>query len=296
MACAHGRLSVAFAFAASLAILALAPTPQDVLAGECAAANAGDCVARGPEQASAPEPAAASDEAASSAAAASGNDATGASASAGSDAAESAATASQDAAAPLSEGERELALAKEFLDKGEAATDDDARREAYEQAKQHADRAVELMPNSAEARFIQFGADGRLAQLGGVAVAAMNLVKLNRQLDEVLRLDPNHANALAARGGMLMKLPRLLGGDTEKGIEYLERSVAMDETAIGKRLELAEAYHIVGREEDANATALKALEVAQQQNDPDRIATVQRFIAELKNTCSGCALATIGRR
>ncbi|MEW6272522.1 MAG: hypothetical protein AB1689_24860 [Thermodesulfobacteriota bacterium] len=197
--------------------------------------------------------------------------------------------------AGASEGERELALAREHLARGEAAGDDDGRRTAYEEAKRHADRAVELMPQSAEARFIQFGADGRLAQLGGIAVAAMNLVKLNKQLDEVLRLDPNHANALAARGGMLMKLPRLLGGNTSKGIEYLERSVAMDQTAIGKRLELAEAYHIVGREEDADATARQALEVAQKLDDPERVATVQRFIIELKNTCSGCAVATIGR-
>ncbi len=192
-------------------------------------------------------------------------------------------------------GERELALAKEALAEGERATDDAAREAAYKRAKEHADRAVALLPDSADARFVQFGADGRLAQMGGIAVAALRLVQLNRQLDEVLRLDPNHANALAARGGMLMKLPRLLGGDTEKGVEYLERAVAMDETAVGKRLELAEAYHIVGREADAQATALAALETARKLGDPDRIATCERFLSALKETCSGCAVASIGR-
>jgi tetratricopeptide (TPR) repeat protein len=192
-------------------------------------------------------------------------------------------------------GQQELLLAKQLLDRGEAAPDDDSRRKAYEAAKQHADRAVELMPNSADARFLQFGADGRIAQLGGIAVAALQLVKLNNQLDEVLRLDPNHANALAARGGMLMKLPRLLGGDTAKGVEYLERSVTLDDTAVGKRLELAEAYHIVGRDDDASTAAQRALETAQKLNDPDRVATCERFIVALKKTCSGCAVAAIGR-
>jgi hypothetical protein len=193
------------------------------------------------------------------------------------------------------EGKQELLLAKQLLDRGEAAADDDSRRNAYEAAKQHADRAVQLMPDSADARFAQFGADGRIAQLGGIAVAALQLVKLNKQLDEVLRLDPNHANALAARGGMLMKLPRLLGGNTSKGVEYLERSVALDDTAVGKRLELSEAYHIVGRDDDANTAAESALETAQKIGDPARVASCERFIAELKKTCSGCAVATIGR-
>lgn len=199
------------------------------------------------------------------------------------------------AASPGEEGKRELALAKQSIDEGERASDDAGRRTAYEAAKRHADRAVELMPESADARFLQFGADGRIAQLGGIAVAALQLVKLNKQLDEVLRLDPNHANALAARGGMLMKLPRLFGGNTSKGVEYLERAVALDDTAVGKRLELAEAYHIVGREDEAKATAQSALETARKLDEPERVATCERFIVELEKTCDGCAVATIGR-
>ena len=203
------------------------------------------------------------------------------------------------AAAPKSasaeEGARELGLAKQFIDEGERSTDDDSRRKAYETSKQHADRAVAVMPASADAHFAQFAAEGRIAQLGGIAVAALQLVKLNNQLDEVLRLDPNHANALAARGGMLMKLPRLFGGNTTKGVEYLERAVSLDDTAVGKRLELAEAYNIVGRPSDASTTAQDALATAQKMNDPERVATCERFITELKKTCDGCAVAVIGR-
>lgn len=193
------------------------------------------------------------------------------------------------------EGQRELLLAKKLIEDGERAPNDGARKRAYEEAKQHADRAVALRPNDADAHFVQFAADGRIAQLGGIAVAALQLVKLNNQLDEVLRLDPNHANALAARGGMLMKLPRLFGGNTTKGVEYLERAVALDTTAVGKKLELAEAYHIVGREEEAKATAQSALDTARQLNQPERVATCERFIVELGKTCSGCAVAAIGR-
>jgi len=203
--------------------------------------------------------------------------------------------AAASAPAAADEGKRELVLARASLDQGERASDDAGRRTAYETAKRHADRAVKLMPDSADAHFVQFGADGRIAQLGGIALAALQLVKLNNQLDEVLRLDPNHANALAARGGMLMKLPRLLGGNTTKGVEYLERAVSLDDTPVGKRLELAEAYHIVGRDQDATAEAQRALETARKLDEPERIATCERFITELEKTCDGCAVATIGR-
>lgn len=203
--------------------------------------------------------------------------------------------ASAAGAAAGEDGPSELAAAKKLIDAGEAAHDDEERKRAYEDAKRHADRAVQLMPNDADARFVQFAAEGRIAQMGGIAVAALQLVKLNKQLDEVLRLDPNHANALAARGGMLMKLPRLFGGNTTKGVEYLEKAVALDSTAVGKRLELAEAYHIVGRDDDAKNTAQNALEVAKQLNEPERVATCERFIVELQKSCSGCAVASIGR-
>lgn len=196
---------------------------------------------------------------------------------------------------PDAQGARELALAQRLLDEGEQATDDAARREKYKAASVHADRAIALLPSSADAHFVRFGAVGRLAQLDGLAVAAFKLSTVNADLDEVLRLDPNHADALAARGGMLVKLPRLLGGDTARGIEYLERAVALDETAVGKRLELAEAYHIVGRDDDARRTAERALAVARERDDPARIATCERFIAELHTACAGCAMASIGR-
>ena len=71
--------------------------------------------------------------------------------------------------------------------------------------------------------------------------------------------------------------------------------MALDSTAVGKRLELAEAYHIVGRDDDAKNTAQNALEVAKQLNEPERVATCERFIVELQKSCSGCAVASIGR-
>jgi tetratricopeptide (TPR) repeat protein len=191
------------------------------------------------------------------------------------------------------EGERQIAEASYEIRMAELATDEDERRAAYARALEHAKRAVELEPESADAHFVAFASEGRLAQLDGLATAALKLVALNRQLDEVLRLDPNHANALAARGGMLMKLPRLLGGDPDEGLVLLERAVSLDEEALGKRLELAEAYHLMKREADARRVAEEALKEAHRRRDPREIERTNRFISQLAEACSGCALAAI---
>ena len=194
-----------------------------------------------------------------------------------------------------SEGERQIAEASHYITVGELTQDETKRRESYAKALEHAQRAVELLPDNAEAHFLVFGSEGRLAQMDGLATAALKLVALNGQLDEVLRLDPNHANALAARGGMMMKLPRLLGGDSEEGLVYLERAVSLDDESVGKRLELAEAYHMVGREKDADRVAAEALAAAEQRQNPGEIANCKRFIADLAEACPGCALASVER-
>jgi tetratricopeptide (TPR) repeat protein len=211
-----------------------------------------------------------------------------------------AASPSESAGSPAevmgpTEGERELSLANYFITAGELTQDEDERRASYAKALEHAERAVQLLPNDAEAHFLVFGSEGRLAQMDGLATAALKLAALNRQLDEVLRLDPNHANALAARGGMMMKLPRLLGGDSEEGLAYLERAVSLDDESVGKRLELAEAYHMLGREQDAQRVANEALAAAEKRENPGEVANCKRFIEELAEACPGCALASVGR-
>ena len=193
-----------------------------------------------------------------------------------------------------SDARHELAEAQRLLDEGEEAPDDAARRAKYEAARDHAARAVAAMPKSADAHFVHFAAAGRLAQMKGIAKLAIEMVDLNEELDHVLELDPDHANALAARGGMYMKLPRLLGGDRSKGVAYLERAVSLDATAIGKRLELAEAYRATGRDGDAGRVAAQARAVAVAEHKPDKVATCDKFLDDLRKSCPACAPATDG--
>ena len=186
-------------------------------------------------------------------------------------------------------GQAALKRANDALEQGETARDDASRRRAYEIASQEADEAVELLPDNADARFTQFGAEGRLAQMRGVAAVALALPGLNDQLEKVLELDPDHASALAARGGMLMKLPWLLGGDKDEGVRILEHAVALNPTGARAHLELAQAYEIVGRDPEAMRMGRKALRLAQAKGEDGKARQAAEFVADLAQSCSNCA-------
>ena len=188
-------------------------------------------------------------------------------------------------------GRRELERASQFLDAGEIASDQAEQTRNYELAAEAASRAVELIPDNADAHFVLFGAKGRIAQAGGLARAALSLSSLNAELDEVLRLNPNHPDALAARGGMLMKLPRLMGGNTTEGVRHLERAVEINPNGAGTLLELAEAYKIVNRDADALRAGREALVIAEKKGEPEKVARARTFVTELEKSCNGCAIA-----
>ncbi|MEI8359651.1 MAG: hypothetical protein WCH13_14335, partial [Deltaproteobacteria bacterium] len=59
-------------------------------------------------------------------------------------------------------------------------------------------------------------------------------------------------------------------------------------TAVGKRLELAEAYRAIGRDGDAGRIATDARAVAIAEHRTEKIATCDKFISELRKSCPTC--------
>jgi len=201
------------------------------------------------------------------------------------------ATSSED----ISKAQADLARASELLDEGEHAQNSTDRRAFYLAAERHADAAVALLPKSADAHFLRFAARGRLAQMKGLARAAWQLASLQEELDLVLELDPNHADALGSRGGMLVKLPYLFGGDRTRGIQLLQRSLKLDPQSVGKRLELAEAYHLNEQDDEARKELEDARVIAEGSGSTQQIETVKKFTDALAKSCRGCELEILAR-
>jgi len=132
-------------------------------------------------------------------------------------------------------------MASRSLRAAELRNDDETTRAFYRQAQAWGEKALAQNPDSAEANFILFAARGRLLLSEGLLTHLLEFHDISRYLERALALDPDYANALAARGGMLLDLPFYLGGDPAQAEQILRKAVKINPTGPGTRLGLAKA-------------------------------------------------------
>lgn len=134
------------------------------------------------------------------------------------------------AAQPSAEMQRLLDDSFAALERGDAEHDEARKLAAYKAATARAEEAVQLADTRAEAHYALFCALGRLTELRGPIGRALMLPRVRRELERTLALDPQHSEALAAKGEMLLRLPRWLGGNLKAAETYLRRSLVYDPT------------------------------------------------------------------
>lgn len=188
------------------------------------------------------------------------------------------------ASAKIRDPERAATLTAEsiaLLNKGEELTDDKQRLATYIEGEKLAQQAVDLDDTNADAYFALFGNTGRRMLLES-GFNPFNLIKVNQTLDRCLQLNPDHSDALAARGGMYRQLPRLFGGSLTKAEADLKRSIELDPEATGARIELARVYHEQGRDDMAIPLLEEAKHWAEKLNKPRRIQEADQALAEFE--------------
>jgi tetratricopeptide (TPR) repeat protein len=154
------------------------------------------------------------------------------------------------------------------LDRGDGSDDEAVKLDWYSRGKGLAEQAIQQDDGSPDAHFALFANWGRWLQTDGWLKNAFHLPALRRELDRALELDPNYADALAAKGGLYLQLPRFLGGDGAKAEALLVRAIALDPAAVGARLELADRYLDLDRRDDARDLTQTALRLAIEQEKP----------------------------
>ncbi len=104
-----------------------------------------------------------------------------------------------------------------------------------------ADAAIALDERSADAHFAVVCNLGKATGLTGVGFGALRAVsRLRREIDLTLALAPDHAEAMAAKGALLARLPRWLGGDRREAEVWLRRALTADPRNTTARSYLAE--------------------------------------------------------
>lgn len=168
-----------------------------------------------------------------------------------------------------------------FLEKGESAEAQDSKLTAYKEGERLAEQALVLDESCADAHFALFANRGRRLVLEG-DINPFNLVKVNSSLDRCLELNPDHSDALAARGGMYRQLPFVLGGSLEKAERDLRRSIELDPQATGARIELARTYLEMGEDEKVMPLLHEAVFWAEKLNKQRRIREAREVLAEVE--------------
>jgi hypothetical protein len=101
-------------------------------------------------------------------------------------------------------------------------------REILDEGARLAERAAELDPKNADARYALFLNLGLRAKRAGLGAQLFTVRRLRTLLDETIALDPRHAHAWEARGEMLAQMPRLLGGSRAEAEKAFQRSAEID--------------------------------------------------------------------
>lgn len=145
-----------------------------------------------------------------------------------------------------------LALARAwFLFGEERAKTEDDKVAAYARARDYAKRATELAPKDADAHLWYAITLGSWSQAKGLLGSALALRDLRREVDTVLRLDPNNIEAHIMAGSIARELPKVLGGDSKEAEEHFKTAHRLDPKLTGVRIELAQLYINLGRHADA---------------------------------------------
>jgi len=165
---------------------------------------------------------------------------------------------------------------------GEDATERAARKEHFERGEALASQAVALDEGSAAAHFAVVCNLGEMLRLDGERITSvLGLHRLMNEVNRTLELDPNHVNAMATKGNLLLRLPRMFGGDAKEGERLLREVVRRDENAFTSRIALARTCEARGDRDEAVEFASRALQIATQQGRADKAAEARTTLTEL---------------
>src|SRR5690606_25009817 len=122
----------------------------------------------------------------------------------------------------------------------------------------------------------------RMRANGEVLFSVFEYGRMMEALDRTLVLDPHHLDALSSKGTILIEVPRLLGGDPQKGEVMLRRVIERSPESINARMVVARMCADRGEHQEAYDLAKTAFELAKTKNREDLLAEAQQTFFEIQ--------------
>lgn len=178
-------------------------------------------------------------------------------------------------------------------EEGRSAATRDAKLAHFQQGQTLGEQAVASDERSADAHFSLFCNLGEQLRLDGESLSSVfGFRRMVKELDRALELDPAHIDALSAKGTLLVKLPGILGGDSEKGEQLLQQVIRQAPRSVNARLVLARVRSERGRHQEAVALASDALAIAQKQKRNTFISEAQAVLQQVHSNAISITTAS----
>lgn len=145
---------------------------------------------------------------------------------------------------------------------GAIAKDSSEKLKLFKEAEGWAHKAAEANPENVEGHFWLGVAYGRIGETQGVLKSLSLIEPIRHEMDEVLRLNPNHAGAHHLLGVMYRKLPWFKGGSNKKSLEELQKSITLNNANTLYHLDLAKTYLEMNKTDEARQELEKVRTIA----------------------------------
>jgi hypothetical protein len=173
--------------------------------------------------------------------------------------------------------------AMEECQKGRRAKDGDSRSAHFDRGRTLAEKAVVVDDKVADAHFALFCNIGeRMRANGKVSFSVFEYGSMMDALDETLALNPNHLDALSAKGTILIEVPGFLGGDDEKGEVMLRQVIQEEPESINARMVVARQCAERGEHQEAYTLSKRALELAKEQQRDDLLPEAEETFSAIQ--------------
>jgi len=143
-------------------------------------------------------------------------------------------------------------LARAAFTVGDRTDNSSEREDLFREGTDAGKAAIQLQPDKPEGHF-WLGANYGGAAAHSTIANLSSFQDIKREMEAVLKIDQTYQeySAYLGLGRLYLQAPRVLGGDTSKAIENLEKGVKLNPNHGLMRYHLAEAYEESNRNADA---------------------------------------------
>ena len=137
----------------------------------------------------------------------------------------------------------------------------DQRRAQLDKGIEAARRAIAAEPEKPDGHFWLAATMGAMAETAGMRAGLRYRGEIKRELEKVLMLDPSFQKGSADRalGRWYFKVPGLFGGDDQKSLEHLKRSLTYDPDSAASWSFMADTLRELGKRDEAKQALQKVL-------------------------------------